>query len=196
MGSRRGKTGHSLEGLPHGGLIDRAGGGIGHQRGRFKAEKAGISLAEFLTAAVAMEVAIGAHIDHHVEGVEAAAEPAEDLIATGSRGQCHVDHLGAAAGAPAPGHVMDVAENGRRSSRDRAACSSAPAWRASVGASGSAAAAGSQRQSGSAAQAWAISPPNWRSSSYSEAFSRRICFSSVRMLTTWPTLVGTPQKSR
>ena len=37
---------------------------------------------------------------------------------------------------------------------------------------------------------------NTRTSWYSEAFRRRICFSSVRMLVTWPTPVGTPQNRR
>src|SRR5450759_2633149 len=83
-----------------------------------------------------------------------------------------------------------------RSSRDCTACWSASAWRARVGASASGLALASQTQSGRAAHACAISSPRLRSSSYSEAFSRRICFSTVRMLATCPTLVGTPQKSR
>ena len=41
-----------------------------------------------------------------------------------------------------------------------------------------------------------ISPAMALSSSNSDAFKRRICLSSVRMLVTCPTPVGTPRKSR
>ena len=70
-----------------------------------------------------------------------------------------------------------------RSARDWRRCSSGSTYLARVGASGTPANSPSPA-SGGAAHAVAISLPKLRISSYSDALSRRTCFSSVRILVT------------
>ena len=44
-----------------------------------------ISLAKLLAAAVAVQVAVGADVDHHVEDIMAAAEAAQQVVAAAAR---------------------------------------------------------------------------------------------------------------
>ena len=57
-----------------------------------------------------MEIAIRADIDHHVVGIQAAAEARQDFVAPRARGQGYVDHLRALPAAPSRGHLVQFAK--------------------------------------------------------------------------------------
>ena len=94
----------------HGGAVDLPGAGFGDQLRRVEAQIAAVGLAEFLAAAVAVQIAEGADIHHDVVGVQAPAKPGQNLVAPRARLQRHVDHFGALPLAPRAGQFVQFAE--------------------------------------------------------------------------------------
>ena len=114
FGSGRGQGVHCGQGRVHRLLVDFAGAGFGHQRRGVESQVARVGLAEFLAAAVAVQIAVGAHVDDEVVGVQSAAESCQDLIAARARAQGHIDHFGTLAIAPAAGQFVQLTEGPRR----------------------------------------------------------------------------------
>ena len=77
---RAGEELHGAEGMVHGRGVFDGESGLGDDLWGFVAELAAIVLAELMTAAVAMEVAIGADVHNEIEAVEAAAETTEKVV--------------------------------------------------------------------------------------------------------------------